>query len=201
MRPQVRRWGAAARSAAIFGHFGAAGAPPAAWAAARQPCSRPPPALSHRPGGGGSNGLGALGAPPPYLVKEAVIGRRDKGRWRAAWPARRPRRLGGDAAGRGLPSPLPPCPRVRETPPPRVTPGRERRVGCACPQRPGWRGRGGGGEVELEVWLGRGGGDRLGSNPHPGISSKRTLRVQDFRAPQRDLQAPAQGLGTPHSVL
>lgn len=53
VRPQVRRWGAAARSAAIFGHFGAAGAPPAARAAAaRQPCPRPPPALSHRPGGG-----------------------------------------------------------------------------------------------------------------------------------------------------
>lgn len=53
MRPQVRRLGAAARSAAIFGHFGAAGAPPAARAAAaRQPCPRPPPALSHRPGGG-----------------------------------------------------------------------------------------------------------------------------------------------------
>lgn len=54
VRPQVRRWGAAARSAAIFGHFGAAGAPPAAREAAARAALSPPAAGPESPAGRGA---------------------------------------------------------------------------------------------------------------------------------------------------
>ncbi|XP_045842248.1 translation initiation factor IF-2-like [Meles meles] len=71
-----------------------------------QPRPRPPPALSHRPGGGGSNGRGAPGA---LLALFSQGGRRlaggTKGRWRAA---------GAGAEGASpSPAPTPGCPRPR----------------------------------------------------------------------------------------
>lgn len=88
VRPQVCGGGRrhARRGAAIFGDFGAAEPrPPLGKPRPGQPRPRPPPALSHRPGGGGSNGLGALGA---LLALFSQGGSRlaggTKGRWRAA---------------------------------------------------------------------------------------------------------------------
>ncbi|XP_047562768.1 translation initiation factor IF-2-like isoform X2 [Lutra lutra] len=71
-----------------------------------QPRPRPPPALSHRPGGGGSNGRGAPGA---LLALFSQGGRRlaggTKGRWRAA---------GAGAEGASpSPAPTPGSPRPR----------------------------------------------------------------------------------------
>lgn len=54
VRPQVRRWGAVARSAAIFGHFGAARAPPAAREAAARAAPSPPAAGPESPAGRGA---------------------------------------------------------------------------------------------------------------------------------------------------
>lgn len=88
VRPQVCGGGRrhARRGAAIFGDFGAAEPrPPPGKPRPGQPRPRPPPALSHRPGGGGSNGRGALGA---LLALFSQGGSRlaggTKGRWRAA---------------------------------------------------------------------------------------------------------------------
>lgn len=137
--PQVCGWGAAARGAAIFGHFGAAGAPPAAREAAARAAPSPPAAGPESPAGRGAEvtdrGRGARSS--PYLVKEA-----------ADWPAEQ---RGGGGGGRAAAAPTPSPALAGPRDPAASWPARRENGGWGCARPP----RSGGGE---RSW-GAGGGE------------------------------------------
>ncbi|XP_074200066.1 uncharacterized protein LOC141573673 [Camelus bactrianus] len=173
VRPQVCGSGTAARGAAIFGHFGAAGAPPAAREAAALAAPSPPAAGPESPAGRGAEvtDRGRRAPSSPYLVKEA-----------ADWPAEQRGGGGRPGRGRGGPGasegagrgggrpPLPPPPTpwpsgVQEARLHLVTAGRESGGwGCTWPQRSGGGGVGG---AQLEAWRGWRGGDHPPGRHHP----------------------------------